>query len=52
LIWRFAIFLVFQSRHNFKSAYDGIKWRNNEEDFKGGVKVKRVTPWLMPECDS
>ena len=20
--------------HNFKSAYDGIQWRNNEEDFK------------------
>jgi hypothetical protein len=19
---------------------------------KGGVKVKQVTPWLMPECDS
>jgi deoxyribodipyrimidine photo-lyase len=23
-----------KSLHNFKSAYDGIKWRNNEEILK------------------
>ena len=39
LIWRefFMQFLFSFPKvvtHNFKSAYDGIKWRNNEEDFK------------------
>ena len=39
LIWReFFIQVLFSFpnsvNHNFKSAYDGIQWRNNEEDFK------------------
>jgi deoxyribodipyrimidine photo-lyase len=39
LIWReffMQILFNFPSvlTHNFKSAYDGIQWRNNEEDFK------------------
>ena len=39
LIWReFFMQILFSFpkvvTHNFKSAYDGIKWRNNEEDFK------------------
>ncbi|MFH6987434.1 cryptochrome/photolyase family protein [Flavobacterium collinsii] len=39
LIWReFFIQILFSFpnvvNHNFKSAYDGIQWRNNEEDFK------------------
>jgi len=39
LIWReFFIQILFNFpncvNHNFKSAYDGIQWRNNEEDFK------------------
>jgi len=39
LIWReFFMQILFSFpkvvKHNFKSAYDGIQWRNNEEDFK------------------
>lgn len=39
LIWReFFIQILFSFpnvvNHNFKSAYDSIQWRNNEEDFK------------------
>jgi deoxyribodipyrimidine photo-lyase len=39
LIWReFFMQILFSFpkvvSHNFKSAYDGIAWRNNEEDFK------------------
>jgi len=39
LIWReFFMQILFSFPkvviHNFKSAYDGILWRNNEEDFK------------------
>lgn len=39
LIWReFFMQILFHFpkvvTHNFKSAYDGIQWRNNEEDFK------------------
>ncbi|MFB9077067.1 cryptochrome/photolyase family protein [Flavobacterium procerum] len=39
LIWReFFIQILFSFpkvvNHNFKSNYDGINWRNNEEDFK------------------
>jgi deoxyribodipyrimidine photo-lyase len=39
LIWReFFIQILFNFpdcvNHNFKSAYDGIQWRNNEGDFK------------------
>lgn len=39
LIWReFFIQILFSFPkvvdHNFKSAYDGIQWRNNEDDFK------------------
>lgn len=39
LIWReFFMQILFSFPkviiHNFKSAYDGIQWRNNEEDFK------------------
>lgn len=39
LIWReFFMQILFnfprELTHNFKSAYDGIQWRNNEEDFK------------------
>jgi deoxyribodipyrimidine photo-lyase len=39
LIWReFFIQILFSFpncvNHNFKSNYDGIQWRNNEEDFK------------------
>ena len=39
LIWReFFMQILFSfpkvANHNFKSAYDGIQWRNNEEDFK------------------
>lgn len=39
LIWReFFMQILFSFpkavTHNFKSAYDGIEWRNNEEDFK------------------
>lgn len=39
LIWReFFMQILFNFpkvvTHNFKSAYDGIQWRNNEEDFK------------------
>ncbi|MDD5152171.1 MAG: deoxyribodipyrimidine photo-lyase, partial [Flavobacterium sp.] len=39
LIWReFFMQILFHYpkvvSHNFKSAYDGIEWRNNEEDFK------------------
>lgn len=39
LIWReFFIQILFSFpkcvNHNFKSSYDGIQWRNNEDDFK------------------
>ena len=39
LIWReFFIQILFSFpncvNHNFKSAYDGIQWHNNEDDFK------------------
>jgi len=39
LIWReFFMQILFSFpkvvSHNFKSAYDGIQWRNNEEDFQ------------------
>ena len=39
LIWReFFIQILFNFpncvNHNFKAAYDGIQWRNNEDDFK------------------
>lgn len=39
LIWReFFMQILFHYpkvvSHNFKSAYDGIEWRNNEEDFQ------------------
>ena len=39
LIWReFFMQILFSFpkvvTHNFKSAYDGIQWRNNEEDFQ------------------
>jgi deoxyribodipyrimidine photo-lyase len=39
LIWReFFMQILFSFpkvvTHNFKSAYDGIQWRNNEEDYK------------------
>jgi deoxyribodipyrimidine photo-lyase len=39
LIWReFFMQILFSFpkvvTHNFKSAYDGIQWRNNEEEFK------------------
>ena len=39
LIWReFFIQILFSFpkcvNHNFKPAYDGIQWRNNEDDFK------------------
>tara|TARA_R110000868_G_scaffold36900_4_gene130496 strand:+ start:1639 stop:2934 length:1296 start_codon:yes stop_codon:yes gene_type:complete len=39
LIWReFFMQILFSfpkvMDHNFKSAYDGIQWRNNEEEFK------------------
>lgn len=39
LIWReFFMQILFSFpkvvNHNFKSAYDGIQWRNNEQDFK------------------
>ena len=39
LIWREFFIQILYSfpkvvHHNFKSAYDGIQWRNNEDDFK------------------
>jgi deoxyribodipyrimidine photo-lyase len=34
--------------HNFKSQYDGIQWRN-DEDFKDGVVELQDIPWLMQE---
>lgn len=39
LIWREFFMQILYSfpkvvTHNFKSAYNGIQWRNNEEDFK------------------
>lgn len=39
LIWREFFMQILYSfpkviDHNFKSAYDGIQWRNNEDDFK------------------
>jgi deoxyribodipyrimidine photo-lyase len=39
LIWREFFMQILYSfpkvvTHNFKSAYDGIQWRNNEDDFK------------------
>jgi deoxyribodipyrimidine photo-lyase len=39
LIWREFFMQILYSfpkvvTHNFKPAYDGIQWRNNEEDFK------------------
>jgi deoxyribodipyrimidine photo-lyase len=44
LIWRILQILFSFPKvvtHNFKAAYDGIEWRNNEDDFKNGAKVKR-----------
>jgi deoxyribodipyrimidine photo-lyase len=34
--------------HNFKSAYDGIQWRNDEGGLKdGGVAELQDIRWLM-----
>jgi deoxyribodipyrimidine photo-lyase len=33
--------------HNFKPAYDGIQWRNNEADFKRWCSGTTTIPWLM-----
>jgi deoxyribodipyrimidine photo-lyase len=51
LIWReFFMQILFSFpkvvTHNFKSAYDGIKWRNNEEDFKRWCEGKTGYPMV------
>ncbi|RZJ44212.1 MAG: deoxyribodipyrimidine photo-lyase [Chryseobacterium sp.] len=51
LIWReFFIQILFSFpkvvNHNFKSAYDGIQWRNNEEDFKRWCEGKTGYPMV------
>ncbi len=54
LIWReFYMMILFYFPHvvtkSFRPAYDNIKWRNNEEEFRHGVKAKQDTRLLMPE---
>ena len=46
LIWReFFMQILWHFPHtantSFKSKYERIEWRNNEEEFKNGVKEKR-----------
>ena len=57
LIWReFFMQILWHFPHtantSFKSKYERIEWRNNEEEFKNGVKEKRDTLLLMQECDN
>jgi deoxyribodipyrimidine photo-lyase len=35
---------------SFKSKYDRIEWRNDEDDFKKWCEGKQAIPWLMPVC--
>ncbi|MEC5164764.1 deoxyribodipyrimidine photo-lyase [Flavobacterium sp. PL11] len=51
LIWReFFMQILYNfprvAHHNFKSAYDGIEWRNNEEDFKRWCDGKTGYPMV------
>ncbi|MBE8728083.1 cryptochrome/photolyase family protein [Flavobacterium hungaricum] len=51
LIWReFFIQILFSFpkvvHHNFKSNYDGIQWRNNEDDFKRWCEGKTGYPMV------
>jgi deoxyribodipyrimidine photo-lyase len=51
LIWReFFMQILFSfpkvMTHNFKSAYDGIQWRNNEDDFKRWCEGKTGYPMV------
>lgn len=51
LIWReFFMQILFSFpkvvTHNFKSAYDGIQWRNNEDDFKRWCEGKTGYPMV------
>ncbi|MBX9887489.1 MAG: DNA photolyase family protein [Flavobacteriaceae bacterium] len=51
LIWReFFMQILFSFpkvvTHNFKSAYDGIEWRNNEADFKRWCEGKTGYPMV------
>lgn len=51
LIWReFFIQILFSFpkvvNHNFKSNYDGIQWRNNEDDFKRWCEGKTGYPMV------
>jgi deoxyribodipyrimidine photo-lyase len=51
LIWReFFMQILFSFpkvvTHNFKSAYDGIEWRNNEDDFKRWCEGKTGYPMV------
>jgi deoxyribodipyrimidine photo-lyase len=51
LIWReFFMQILFSFpkvvTHNFKAAYDGIEWRNNEDDFKRWCEGKTGYPMV------
>ena len=51
LIWReFFMQILYNfpkvANHNFKSAYDGIQWRNDEEDFKRWCAGKTGYPMV------
>ena len=51
LIWREFFMQILYSfpkvvTHNFKSAYDGIEWRNNEDDFKRWCEGKTGYPMV------
>lgn len=51
LIWReFFMQILFQFPHvvtsNFRAKYDGIKWRNNEEDFEKWCQGKTGYPMV------
>ena len=51
LIWReFFMQILFNfpkvAKHNFKAAYDGIQWRNDEEDFKRWCAGKTGYPMV------
>ncbi|WP_420572814.1 cryptochrome/photolyase family protein [Kordia sp.] len=40
ILWHFPTSVT----HNFKSKYDGVKWRNNEEDYKAWCEGKTGYP--------
>ena len=51
LIWReFFMQILFNfpkvAKHNFKAAYDGIQWRNDEDDFKRWCAGKTGYPMV------